>query len=161
LEKVNKSTRFLSSLKTIQLNICEHFVEILSLRITVMKLITIKNQNLLRHVTHLKIANFHEKEMDWGLFQSLINFCPRLCFVSLPTGDREISQDLPNIDFCLDLSCLHNLQVLRMRMLHFRSFLNGINLPSSLQEISLDAVDNQKPDNFREVFNDVHKNEDK
>ncbi len=138
-KKIDSSKRFLSHLKRLELSI---FASSRSMMTELMV-----NKNLLRHVTHLTIQRAEEK-IDWELVQSVLNYCPQLYSLSLPSAQsRESSQD-----FCLDLSCLQNLKVLEADVNHIRIFLNGIDFSPSLREMTLKIQDYEDLDNFSDIF---------
>ncbi len=100
-EKINSSKRLLSSLKNIELGIYLTQENIQSSRNLLMDLM--KNEKLFETYDTLQ----DEKSPDWEVFQSFINHCPQLSFVSLSTGSRE-SRSRPlrffaRKDFRLDL----------------------------------------------------------
>jgi len=151
IKKIDSSKRFLSFLKKLELEI---LVRPQNSRKILIELI--ENKNFLRHVTHLKVGDFEEKRLDWKLFQSLISSCPRLYFLSFPTGSRDRRsgpyQSFLNKDFCLDLGCLENLQVLEMDVKHFKTFINGVQFPPFLREMTLRISDHEESDSLKEFF---------
>jgi len=156
IKKMNKTKRFLSSLNKLELNIqafsgsMRFFMEL------------IENKNFLRHITHLSIGTPSEKTVDWEAVQFLINCCRQLNMLSFETDciyERFMPDNLNphqgfiSQGFYLDLSCLQNLQILKLeRVEYFKTFVNNINFPPSLREITLHAVDKEEPDNLRDVL---------
>jgi len=142
LKKIGDSTRFLSCLKGVKLLIKASTNTLIEL---------LKNKNLLKHITHFTITRYTQHEIDWRLIQSLIDCCPQLYSLSLPTV-RRCCQGGPDLNFCLDLSSFQNLQALKITVDHIRIFLNGIDFPPSLREMTLDIVDSEKLNDFSDIF---------
>ena len=130
IKKIDNSKQFILSLKKLYLTITPKYDS----TETVTNLLTglMKNKNLLRHATHLYIDEFSEKRPDRELLQLLIDCCPQLRSFSF-IGDCDpwnaSNQDLIKKDFCLNLSSLQNLRVLRLHIYHFGTFIHLFSVP--------------------------------
>ena len=120
-----------------------------------------KNTIFLGCVTHLKIENFVQHLLDWRFPEALINCCHQLNSLSLSTGARDW-WPVPNPDyfFLLDLSHLQNLSVLKFEVNHIRTFINEIQFPPFLREMTLRFADHKESDNLKEFFDCQEEKED-
>jgi len=159
IKKIDSSKRFLSFLKRVELEIHPANNNIQTIRNLLMGLM--ENKDFLRHVTHVRMKRFYETRPDWEVIQSLINCCPQTCFLSFPTGERNREiLNRPDQGFCFNLSCLQNLRVLEITVSHFKTFINAIHFPQSLQKITLSFLDHEQSDNLKEFFDHQEREDD-
>ena len=131
IQKLNASKRFLSSLKTFELEVgsrgFEREVGHWSYGASSDLLIKLtENKNVLQYVTFIEIIALFN---DLNIVQSLINCCPRLLFFSLESDYK--------FDGSLNLGCLQNLQVLYISQFDFQTFINIADFGPSIQKITL------------------------
>jgi len=141
LPRLQSSKRFLASLKSFRLEVGIPFSTVQK-NIPLFTLqILLRNQDLLRYVTHLKFKGFREFHYYGTQVKSVLDYCSSLISLSFPVRKDFNRPDIKHLSLA-PLQSFQNVRVLTVRADDNWSFIEAFEFPSSLQKLVL-RLENQ------------------
>ena len=127
-----------------------------------------KNKDFLGRVTDLSLDNFRYLLKYKELFEAFLTCCPRLDSLSIKIDVGNIDHNpafSPYVDSLTPINfsqSLHNLKYLHLKVNYLRAFINGIDLPISVETIAFEVNAQYSIYEFYEILDsqDIYEGDD-